>query len=121
MQSNMEVVCNLIEGMGGSDRRTGEPDPRTGRSRQLSPWHLQAWCHVDGVEYVVSAVCPHLGGIVNRNDADNSWQCPLHGSRFSPDGTLLEVPVTADLTRGCRDIGFGDDDRNAGAKCRRAR
>jgi len=34
---------------------------------------------------------------VNWNDADNDWECPLHGSRFAPDGTLLEGPATRDL------------------------
>ena len=53
---------------------------------------------VDGVERRVSPVCPHLGGIVNWNDADESWECPLHGSRFAPDGKLLEGPATRDLT-----------------------
>lgn len=37
-------------------------------------------------------------GIVNWNDADKAWECPLHGSRFAPDGTLLEGPATGDLT-----------------------
>jgi Rieske Fe-S protein len=32
------------------------------------------------------------------NDADESWECPLHGSRFAPDGTLLEGPATRNLT-----------------------
>jgi Rieske Fe-S protein len=35
---------------------------------------------------------------VNWNDADKAWECPLHGSRFAPDGTLLEGPATGDLT-----------------------
>jgi len=43
-------------------------------------------------------VCPHLGGIVNWNDADCAWECPLHGSRFAPDGALLEGPATRNLT-----------------------
>jgi hypothetical protein len=25
------------------------------------------------------------------------WECPLHGSRFAPDGTLLEGPATRNL------------------------
>ena len=62
------------------------------------PWHLEGRSVVDGVERRVSPVCPHLGGIVNWNDADESWECPLHGSRFAPDGKLLEGPATRDLT-----------------------
>lgn len=50
-------------------------------------------------EHTVSPVCTHLGGIVNWNDVDEAWECPLHGSRFAPDGTMLEGPATRDLTR----------------------
>ncbi|OCF87001.1 FAD-dependent oxidoreductase [Nocardia brasiliensis] len=52
---------------------------------------------VDGVTTTVSAVCPHLYGIVRWNDAERSWDCPLHGSRFAADGTLLEGPATESL------------------------
>ncbi len=52
---------------------------------------------VDGRTCQVSGVCTHLGGVLNWNDADKSWDCPLHGSRFAPDGKLLEGPATEDL------------------------
>lgn len=52
---------------------------------------------VDGKRCAVSAVCPHLGGVVTWNDAERSWDCPLHGSRFAADGTLLEGPAVSSL------------------------
>ena len=58
-----------------------------------------AVCRVDGIEHAVSAVCSHLGGIVRWNDAERSWDCPLHGSRFGPDGQVLEGPATCGLRR----------------------
>lgn len=55
-------------------------------------------CVVAGVQHEVSAVCPHLGGILRWNGAEKSWDCPLHGSRFAPDGGRLEGPATHGLT-----------------------
>ncbi|MEZ2388317.1 FAD-dependent oxidoreductase [bacterium RCC_150] len=52
---------------------------------------------VDGVVCRVSAECAHLGGILNWNDAEKTWDCPLHGSRFSAPGKLLEGPATHNL------------------------
>ncbi|HEY0260485.1 MAG TPA: FAD-dependent oxidoreductase [Lacisediminihabitans sp.] len=53
----------------------------------------------DGVSCTVSAMCPHLGGVLAWNDAELSWDCPLHGSRFSAEGRLLDGPATRDLRR----------------------
>lgn len=56
-----------------------------------------ATCTVDGRTTSVSAVCPHLYGVVQWNNAERSWDCPLHGSRFSHDGKVLEGPATQPL------------------------
>jgi Rieske Fe-S protein len=45
----------------------------------------------------VRATCTHLGGTLRWNDAERSWDCPLHGSRFSEDGGVLEGPAVRDL------------------------
>jgi glycine/D-amino acid oxidase-like deaminating enzyme/nitrite reductase/ring-hydroxylating ferredoxin subunit len=42
---------------------------------------------------LLSAVCPHLKCIVNWNNAEKTWDCPCHASRFQTDGTVLEGPA----------------------------
>jgi len=54
---------------------------------------------VAGETRAVTAVCPHLGGVLRWNDAECTWDCPLHASRFAADGTRIEGPATRDLRR----------------------
>jgi glycine/D-amino acid oxidase-like deaminating enzyme len=98
-QANLEVGFNLAKGWVAPLTASSDRAPEGCGVVSGPPWHLQARSTVDGVEHVLSPVCPHLGGIVNWNDADESWECPLHGSRFAPDGTLLEGPATKDLKK----------------------
>jgi Rieske Fe-S protein len=49
----------------------------------------------DGTLVAVSPVCTHLGCQVNWNTAERSWDCPCHGSRFSPEGDVLQGPAGA--------------------------
>ncbi|TVQ20213.1 MAG: FAD-dependent oxidoreductase [Leptolyngbya sp. DLM2.Bin15] len=50
-----------------------------------------------GTIHAVSAVCPHLACIVSWNNAETSWDCACHGSRFSCDGKVLHGPSVKDL------------------------
>jgi Rieske Fe-S protein len=47
----------------------------------------------------VSPTCTHLWCRVGWNPAERSWDCPCHGSRFAPDGTVIEGPAVTDLER----------------------
>jgi hypothetical protein len=97
LQANLEVGYHMAKGWITPAARARHPIPDGGEVTG-PPWRLRGRCVVNGKEYQVSPVCPHLGGVVNWNDADQAWECPLHGSRFAPDGTLLEGPATRDLT-----------------------
>ena len=51
----------------------------------------------EGTLHERSAVCTHLGCIVNWNTVENTWDCPCHGSRFDAFGKVFQGPANKDL------------------------
>lgn len=96
---NASVARELVSGWVRAVA-TGPSSPRPGRGAVHREGVLLVADADDGErEHRVSPVCTHLGGILRWNDLEQTWDCPLHGSRFSPDGEVLDGPATAPL--GC--------------------
>jgi glycine/D-amino acid oxidase-like deaminating enzyme/nitrite reductase/ring-hydroxylating ferredoxin subunit len=68
---------------------------------------VAAYRAADGTVTAVSAICTHLGCTVQWNNAEESWDCPCHGSRFDCHGAVITGPATealrpVQITRGDR-------------------
>jgi len=50
-----------------------------------------------GELHAVSAVCTHMGCDVSWNNAERSWDCACHGSRFDHQGRVIHGPAVRDL------------------------
>ena len=56
-----------------------------------------------GLLHACQAKCPHLGGTVAWNPAEKSFDCPLHGSRFTAYGAAICGPTNAGLEKATLD------------------
>lgn len=52
-----------------------------------------------GEVYLVDTTCSHLGCELKWNDAEKSWDCPCHGSRFTYTGEVIQGPAVKNLQR----------------------
>ena len=53
----------------------------------------------DGQLHLVKTNCTHMGCGLDWNDAERSWDCSCHGSRFSYKGDVLDGPAVKPLEK----------------------
>ena len=68
--------------------------PGEGRLLRLRGRKTAVYRDADGRVHALSPACSHMGCHVAWNPAEQSWDCPCHGSRFSGDGTVIQGPAT---------------------------
>lgn len=101
MSANAEVAkdyasthASRVIARGVDDLAPGEGDVvKTGHGMRA------AFRDDDGTLVVVSPNCTHMGCGLAFNNAERSWDCPCHGSRFTVYGEVIEGPATAPLDR----------------------
>lgn len=101
VKENINVAMQLIKDYPqfGEVESLSEIDKLEGRTLQVNGEKLAAYRDENGELHVHSAICPHMKCIINWNDAEKTWDCPCHGSRFSVDGEVIEGPALDPLEK----------------------
>jgi nucleotide-binding universal stress UspA family protein/nitrite reductase/ring-hydroxylating ferredoxin subunit len=60
---------------------------------------VAAYRDPSGEVIALSPRCQHMGCNVDWNDAEKTWDCPCHGSRYRLDGEVIQGPATKGLVR----------------------
>jgi glycine/D-amino acid oxidase-like deaminating enzyme/nitrite reductase/ring-hydroxylating ferredoxin subunit len=68
-----------------------------GRLVELGGKRVAAYRDPSGAVHALDPVCTHLGCLVQFNDAEKSWDCPCHGSRFDTRGQVINGPAVKPL------------------------
>jgi len=71
----------------------------SGKVLDLNGQNVAVYRDESGATVERSAVCTHMGCLVNWNEAARTWDCPCHGSRFHPDGKVIAGPAESPLSK----------------------
>jgi glycine/D-amino acid oxidase-like deaminating enzyme/nitrite reductase/ring-hydroxylating ferredoxin subunit len=73
--------------------------PGDGAVLNLNGKKTAAYRDVQGTIHAYSAICPHLGCVLQWNTSEKSFDCPCHGSRFTCEGKVVNGPALTDLKK----------------------
>jgi glycine/D-amino acid oxidase-like deaminating enzyme/nitrite reductase/ring-hydroxylating ferredoxin subunit len=88
----------LRDRIAGTEGQSVRAVPRgEGRVLDLNGRQVAVYRDSNGKVTKRSAVCTHMACTVHWNDAERTWDCPCHGSRFKPDGSVIAGPAESPL------------------------
>ncbi|WP_192820745.1 FAD-dependent oxidoreductase [Rufibacter sp. LB8] len=99
LKENLNVAGQYFDWLKPGTSAKEEIAPGTGAVVQKGMSKVAVYCDPQGNKHECSAVCTHLGCMVDWNASENSWDCPCHGSRFDPFGKVVAGPATKDLEK----------------------
>jgi len=99
VRRNGVVAAHLVGDMSRTSLTTATRDLGRGEAEvcRVGTSLVAAYRDDDGVVHAVSAHCTHLGCVLAFNNAERSWDCPCHSSRFDIDAAVLNGPAVAPL------------------------
>jgi glycine/D-amino acid oxidase-like deaminating enzyme/nitrite reductase/ring-hydroxylating ferredoxin subunit len=98
VKENFDLAVYLTDWVtGGTADEVAEIPRGTGAILRRGLRKIAAYRDAAGTLHEHSAVCTHLGCIVHWNNAEQTWDCPCHGSRFDPYGKVVHGPANRDL------------------------
>jgi glycine/D-amino acid oxidase-like deaminating enzyme/nitrite reductase/ring-hydroxylating ferredoxin subunit len=99
LTENKDYAYYLVKGRlaGGESGGVAAVKPGEGKVLKLKGGKAAAYRDESGLLHMSSAICPHMGCVVAWNEAEKTWDCPCHGSRFKCGGELLGGPAESGL------------------------
>jgi Rieske Fe-S protein len=98
VRENTTAITNFAEYLMPADIKSVEDlAPGDGGIMRRGLSKVAVCRDLDGQLHSHSAVCTHLGCHLHWNSTEQCWDCPCHGSQFSPEGEVLNGPAIAPL------------------------
>lgn len=91
--TNLSVAEKYITGKLERGEKDADVKKGEGKVIDVEGQRIGAYRDAEGVLHMVDTTCTHLGCELTWNDAEKSWDCPCHGSRFTYEGEIIEGPA----------------------------
>jgi len=72
--------------------------PGGGAIVKIEGERVAAYRDQNGTLHTLDPSCKHMGCIVSWNDAERTWDCPCHGSRYNATGEVIHSPAVYGLS-----------------------
>ncbi len=79
------------------DRETAMIPLREGKIVEAGGQRVAVYRDGHGALHTMDPTCMHMACTVVWNNAEKSWDCPCHGSRYDAYGRVIESPTVRDL------------------------
>jgi Rieske Fe-S protein len=100
VKENANVAAQYVDWLApGDEAAVDDVAPGTGAIIRDGLKKIAVYRDARGQIHTFSAVCPHLGCIVQWNPTEKTWDCPCHGSRFEKLGTVINGPANQNLRK----------------------
>jgi glycine/D-amino acid oxidase-like deaminating enzyme/nitrite reductase/ring-hydroxylating ferredoxin subunit len=97
-QENLNVAAQYTDHVTPGEV-SDESEIKAGEGAIIRRGLTKVACYRDdaGALHERSAICTHLGCVVQWNSTEKTFDCPCHGSRFQKDGHVVNGPANSGL------------------------
>ena len=93
VKQNLDVAKNLLQGKLENLPQDIEISYGEGKVLEFDGERIGIYKDDKGSVHMVDTTCTHMGCELKWNDAESSWDCPCHGSRFTYEGNIIDGPA----------------------------
>ena len=106
VKENATVLSDFIEDKISIERLKSLAEINEGEAKLIKYEgdHYSVYAEQNGQLHVLKSTCPHSQCEVRWNNAELSWDCPCHGSRFNINRRILTGPATTGLEQIKEDL-----------------
>ena len=100
---NADVAANYVTGKLKPVPHDIDIEKGEARNVEIEGHKMGVYRDEKGQLHTVDTTCTHMGCELKWNDAEKSWDCPCHGSRFTYEGEIIEGPAINELQHDCHE------------------